>query len=67
MPAQWTADIIGELHLQKISKKCVAKQMGMTPEYVSMILNGHREPIGAEQRFREAISTLVSAKETQCT
>lgn len=59
MPAQWTADVIGEMHLNKISKKRIAEQMGVTPEYVSMVLNGHREPEGAEGRFRAALDDLI--------
>ena len=42
MPAQWTADLIGEMHLNGVSKRRLAEQMGLTPEYVSMVLNGHR-------------------------
>lgn len=47
MPAQWTADLIGEMHLARVSKKQLAERLGVTPEYVSMVLNGHREPDGA--------------------
>ena len=40
MPAQWTADLIGE--------------------YVSMVLNGHREPDGAAGRFKGALAQIIS-------
>ena len=63
MPAQWTADIIGELHINRISKKQLANQMSVTPEYVSMVLNGHREPEGAEQRFRAALDQLIRVQD----
>lgn len=66
MPAQWTADIVGEMHLMRISKRQLAEEIGVTPEYVSMVLNGHREPIGAEQRFREAINSLKQKQTTPC-
>ena len=59
MPAQWTADVIGELHLKKLTKRQLAAHMGVTPEYVSMVLNGHREPEGAEWRFRAALDGLI--------
>ena len=63
MPAQWTADVVGKMHLLRISKRQIAEQMGVTPEYVSMVLNGHREPEGAEGRFREALAVLIEKKE----
>ena len=62
MPAQWTAEIIGEMHLHRISKKSLAGHLGVTPEYVSMILNGHRDPPGAEVRFREAVMEIIQEK-----
>ena len=63
MPAQWTADVVGKMHLLRISKRQIAEQMGVTPEYVSMVLNGHREPEGAEGRFKEALDRLTEKKE----
>ena len=67
MPAQWTADLIGEMHLAKVSKRQLAEHLGVTPEYVSMVLNGHREPAGAAQRFRDALNQIISARETDTT
>ena len=59
MPAQWTAEIIGEMHLYRISKKSLAERLGMTPEYISMVLNGHRDPPEAEGRFRKAVAEII--------
>lgn len=61
MPAQWTADVIGIMHLNGIAKKQLAIELGVTPEYVSMVLNGHRTPKNAEQTFRAAVDRLSSA------
>lgn len=60
MLAQWTADLVGQMHKHKISKTQLADHMGVTREYVSMVLNGHREPTGAEQRFRRAVDELIA-------
>ena len=59
-PAPWTGEIIGKMHVSRITRKQLAQQIGMTPEYVSMVLNGHREPLNAEERFRRALEELVS-------
>ena len=58
MPAQWTGEVIRDMHLARITKREVAKEMGVEPAYVSMILNGKREPKGAEARLREAVQRV---------
>jgi transcriptional regulator with XRE-family HTH domain len=62
MPAQWTAEIVGKMHANRIQQSQLAKHMGVTPEYVSMILNGHREPQHAQERFRAALDELIASK-----
>lgn len=59
MPAQWTAEIIGKMHMHRIAKKRLAEHLGVTPEYVSMVLNGHRTPSGAEERFQSALADII--------
>ncbi|NLH02494.1 helix-turn-helix transcriptional regulator [Caproiciproducens galactitolivorans] len=63
MPANWTAQLIAKLHLNRISKKQLAEQLGYTPEYVSMVLNGHRNPNGAEAEFSKALDELIQKKQ----
>ena len=63
MPENWTAQIIANLHLNRISKKQLAEQLGYTPEYVSMVLNGHRNPNGAESEFSKALDKLIKQKQ----
>lgn len=62
MPAQWTSDLVGQMHKHRITKRQLATELGVTPEYVSMVLNGHREPEGAEQRFRAAVERIIAAR-----
>ena len=62
MPAQWTGEIVSEMHLAGISKRAVAREMGVTAAYVGMILNGNRAPDGAEKRIREAVNRLKTGK-----
>lgn len=64
MPAQWTAEIVGKLHSNRIPQIELATYMGLTPEYVSMVLNGKREPQNAEQTFRSALEALLVQRST---
>lgn len=61
MPAQWTSDLVGQMHKHKITKKRLAIELNVTPEYVSMVLNGHRDPAGAEEKFKAALDKLIQS------
>ena len=60
MLAHWIGEIVGLMHRFGISNKQLAEHMGMTPEYISMVLNGHREPDGIEDRIRRAIDEIAN-------
>jgi transcriptional regulator with XRE-family HTH domain len=62
MPENWTGMLVGEMHVNRISKRELAEQLGYTPEYVSMVLNGHRNPNGAESEFAKALDELIKQK-----
>ena len=64
MPAQWTADIIGKMHMSGITAKRLAEHLHYNPKYVSAVLNGKREPRNAEQVFRKGLEELISAQAT---
>lgn len=62
MPAQWTADVLGQMHLNGITQRQLADHMGYTFEYVSKVLKGRREPQGAERKFRAAVAELIAER-----
>ena len=59
MLAQWIGDFVGRMHRHRISITQLAQEMEVTREYLSMILNGHREPAGIEQRMNDALDDLI--------
>ena len=63
MPAQWTGDMVGKMHNNRVTMTQVAEKLGVTKAYVCMVLNGHRSPKGAEQRFNAALDALIKEKE----
>ncbi len=63
MLEQWTGEIIGEMHLNGITAKQLAEQLGYNPKYVSTVLNGHRKPKKAEQTFRKALEEIIRQKQ----
>ena len=63
MPAQWTADLLGEMHLARVTAKQLAAEAGWHETYLSAVLHGHREPKNAEQTLRAALARLVEKKD----
>lgn len=59
MPAQWTAEIVAKMHMYSVTRKQLAEKLSYSPEWVGMVLNGHRAPEGAEERFRAALDELI--------
>lgn len=65
MPARWTGELLGEMHLKGITAKQLAAEVGWHPKYLSAVLNGHRNPKNAEKDLRGALTRLCSeAKST---
>ncbi len=61
MLAQWIGDLVGKMHKHKISKTMLADHLGYSREYVSAVLNGHREPQGAQERFTNAVDEIIAS------
>lgn len=62
MLAKWTGDVVGLLHVYNIEGRELAKKMGCTPEYLSKLLNGKREPKDAEAKVMTALNELIAEK-----
>ena len=59
MLAQWIGDFIGRMHRNRVKITQIAQELGVTREYLSMILNGHREPHGIEKRLNDALDSII--------
>ena len=62
MPAQWTGELIGDIHNAGLTIKRVSEAAGLNPKYVSQILNSENEAPKAEAKLREALSRLTEVK-----
>lgn len=60
MPAQWTAEVVGKMHLHKITAVQLAEKIGWHPKYLSMVLNGKREPKRAEVIVKSAVEEMIA-------
>lgn len=63
MLAQWIGDFVGRMHRHRVTITQVAQEMGVTREYLSAIMNGHREPKGIENRLNDALDSIIEKRE----
>lgn len=61
----WTGDLVGLMHDNKVSKIDLSEELGVSREYVSMVLNGHRDPAGAKERFFSAFESILEKKASE--
>lgn len=59
---QWIAGVVGKMHINKITQSQLAEKLGVTNDYVWMILNGKKTPKDAEQRITKAIDEIIAAR-----
>lgn len=62
MHKKWTGNLVGLMHDHKITKTQLAEELGVSREYVSMVLNEHRMPVDAESRFTAAVNSIIERR-----
>ena len=62
MPQEWTADVVARMHMARITTKQLAQETGYTVQYVSMVLNGHRNTANARTAILSAIERLETTE-----
>ncbi|WP_419544428.1 hypothetical protein [Negativibacillus massiliensis] len=65
MPAQWTGEVVGKMHLYGIKVCEFAEYLGYHPKYVSSILSGKKSPKHAELIFTAALDRMIAEKTKQ--
>ena len=59
MRPKWTGEVIKKMHVKGISQRDLAKEMGVSPQYVCMVLSGARPTPGSKAKLLEALDRLM--------
>lgn len=62
MPDAWTGDLVGRMHNAEVTLNDLAKEIGWSTGYISMILNGSRRPVGAMEKLNAAFYTITARR-----
>ena len=58
----WIGEAVGKMHINKITQSQLADKMGVTNDYIWMILNGKKTPKDAESRIMTAINDIIAER-----
>lgn len=64
MKEKWTGELIGRMHNADVTLEELGTELGVGKSYVSMILNGLRNPVGARERLESAFESIVQRKKS---
>ena len=64
MPAQWTGEIVGQMHNNRVTAKDLANELGWHVKYLSCVLNSDNPPKKAECMVRAAFDRVVAKKDS---
>ena len=60
----WTGEAVSKKHLYDISNKELGSKLGVTKEYISMVINGKKTPKDAEQWIMTALDEIIAERES---
>lgn len=63
MSSEWTGRIVGLLHTHRITQAELARELGITAQYVSMVLNGKKTSKGIDERMEAAIQAIIDRRQ----
>jgi len=58
----WTGELVGRMHMHRVSNQDLANEMFCCKAYVGMILNGRRNPPGARERLEAAFERVLEKR-----
>lgn len=56
MPDEWSAKIVGQMHVKRLTGRELADLTGYTEQYISMVLNGHKDAERAKENIEKAVN-----------
>jgi hypothetical protein len=62
MPEKWTGEVVGRMHVEKVTYTELGKKLGICKGYLCDILNSRREPKDIQQRVTSALDELIAER-----
>jgi transcriptional regulator with XRE-family HTH domain len=65
MPEKWAGRLVGKMFMNRIANEDVARELGVSPAYISMILNGKSKTKGIRQRMEGAVDAIIQRRQEE--
>lgn len=62
MLAQWLGEFFGKKRMYQVKDTELAAEVGWHPKYLSAVLNGHKNPKGAEEKLNAALDRIIEGR-----
>jgi hypothetical protein len=59
---EWSAQLVGRMHVERITAAELSEELGCSTGYLSMILNGRRTPKDAKERLNKALDNILESR-----
>lgn len=59
---EWAGKLIGEMYVHRVTQKELAKKLGLSREYVTMVLSGTYAPTNARERYNAALEEIIKER-----
>ena len=63
-PEKWTGKLLGDMHVNRVTNRDLANELGVSEQYVSMLLNSKRTTKGAKERLQTAYHSILEKRAT---
>lgn len=63
MIQKWSGNLIGRMHNANVTRQDLADKLELNKSYISMILNGQRNPKNAKEQLTNAFEEIVRERE----
>lgn len=62
MIERWCGDLVGKMFRNRVTRQDLADELGVTKQYISMLLNGERTTENARERLESAFNAIVERR-----
>ena len=64
-PEAWTGKLVGKMHVNKVTNRDLANELGVTEQYVCMLLSSRSKSEKGRKKLEDAFETVMQKRKEQ--